>query len=131
MSDNCHTSGCLHPQGHWGECSDKLEDVKIKDSELITQRRQVYGDPEETFIRIAQVWSGIIGHHINPVEVPLMMEGMKLVRTQVCPDYSDNSDDIVGYNDIFKLLVGEDMIHARSVDEYIAIKRERQMGRST
>lgn len=93
-----------------------------EDTELITERRKVYGDPEATFIRIAQVWSGIIGHEIQPVEVPLMMAGMKMVRTQVCPDYSDNSDDIDGYMDIFRLLVGDDMIQARSVDEYLKHK---------
>lgn len=99
-----------------------------EDPELITGRRAVYGDPETTFVRIAQVWTGIIGHEIQPHEVPLMMAGLKAVRTQICPDYSDNSDDIDGYIDIFKLLIGENMIHARSVDEYLRIKRERQMG---
>lgn len=97
-----------------------------EDTELITDRRAVYGDPEDTFIRIAQVWTGILGHEIQPWEVPLLMEGMKIVRTQICPDYSDNSDDIDGYNDIFKLLIGEDMIHARTVDEYLRIKKERK-----
>lgn len=98
-----------------------------EDAELITGRRAVYGDPEETFIRVAQVWTGILGHEVQPWEVPLLMEGYKIVRTQICPDYSDNSDDIDGYNDIFKLLIGEDMIHARSVEEYLRIKRERRM----
>lgn len=90
--------------------------------ELIDRRVQVYGDPNETFARIAQVWSGILGYTVNPVEVPLMMAGMKMVRAQVMPDYSDNSDDIDGYMDIFRKLVGDGMIHARSVDEFIEQK---------
>lgn len=90
--------------------------------EVIDRRVQVYGNPVETFARIAQVWSGILGHHVNPVEVPLMMAGMKMVRAQVMPDYSDNSDDIDGYMDIFRQLVGEDMIHARTVNEFIEKK---------
>jgi hypothetical protein len=90
--------------------------------ELIDRRVQVYGNPVETFARIAQVWSGIIGHEIQPVEVPLMMAGMKMVRAQVMPDYSDNSDDIDGYLDIFRQIVGEDMIHARTVNEFIEKK---------
>ena len=85
-------------------------------------RVSVYGDPVDTYRRIAQVWSGILGHPVQPVEVPLMMAGLKLVRTQVSPDYSDNSDDIDGYVDIFRKIVGPDMIDARSVREYIEKK---------
>jgi hypothetical protein len=51
-----------------------------------------------------------------------MMAGMKLVRTDVTPDYSDNSDDVDGYMDIFRRLVGEDMVHARTPAEYWAAK---------
>lgn len=90
--------------------------------EVIDRRVQVYGNPEKTFIDIAKVWSGIVGHDIQPVLVPLMMAGMKMVRARVMPDYSDNSDDIEGYLDIFRQLVGEDMIHARTVNEFIALK---------
>lgn len=90
--------------------------------EIIDRRVRVYGNPNENFERIAQVWSGIVGHPIKAVEVPLMMAGMKLVRTQVSPDYSDNSDDIDGYMDIFRALVGDEMIQARSVSDYIEQK---------
>jgi hypothetical protein len=90
--------------------------------EVIDQRVAIYGDPTQTFGRIAEVWSGIIGHHVNAVDVPLMLMGMKLVRTQVTPDYSDNSDDIEGYLDIFRQLVGEDMVHARLTSEYLEKK---------
>jgi hypothetical protein len=51
-----------------------------------------------------------------------MMAGMKLVRTSVTPDYSDNSDDVDGYMDIFRRLVGDDMVHARTPAEYWAQK---------
>lgn len=91
-------------------------------SEVIDERVKVYGDPIETFVRIAQVWSGIIGCQVNPVDVPLMLIGMKVVRTQVTPDYSDNSDDIEGYLDIFRQVVGDDMVHARSVTRYVELK---------
>lgn len=90
--------------------------------EVIDRRVQVYGDPVETFARIAQVWSGILGHEVNATDVPLCLIGMKIVRTTQAPDYSDNSDDIEGYLDIFRQLVGEDMIQARSVNEYIEKK---------
>ena len=87
--------------------------------EVVDGRTSVYGDPTETFARIAQVWSGILGHTINATDVPLCLIGLKLIRTVEAPDYSDNSDDIEGYLDIFRKIVGEDMIQARSVAEYL------------
>ena len=93
-------------------------------SEVVDGRVSVYGDPVEGFARIALVWSGILGVEVQPAQVPLMMLGMKAVRASVTPDYSDNSDDIEGYLDIFRKVVGEDMVHARSVSEYLA-KRDR------
>lgn len=86
--------------------------------DVVARRVRLYGDPVETFVRIAQVWSGILGTHVNPTDVPLMMAGLKLVRTQVTPDYSDNSDDVDGYMDIFRRLMGPDLIHARTPDDY-------------
>ena len=90
--------------------------------EVVAKRVSLYGDPQQTFIDIAHVWSGILGHEVKPIEVPLMLAGMKLVRTRVSPDYSDNSDDVDGYMDIFRRLMGEDMVHARTPDEYWAVK---------
>lgn len=87
--------------------------------EVVDGRRAVYGDPTETFIRIAQVWSGIADADINAHTVALMMIGAKLVRAEVDPRYSDNSDDIEGYLEIFREIVGPDMVHARTVAEYL------------
>ena len=47
------------------------------------------------------------------------------MRADQTPDYSDNSDDIEGYLDIFRKIVGEDMIHARSVSDYVEQKAAR------
>lgn len=90
--------------------------------ELVARRVAIYGDPVDGFVRIAQVWTGILGFEVQPVQVPLMMAGMKLVRTSVTPDYSDNSDDVDGYMDIFRRLVGDDMVHARTPAEYWEVK---------
>ena len=92
-------------------------------NEVIDGRRGVYGEPVETYPRIAEVWSGILGHPVTAVDVPLMMIGYKLVRAAVTPDYSDNSDDVEGYLAIFRELVGADMIHARSVEDYLRQRR--------
>ncbi len=94
--------------------------------ELIEQRRQVYGNPEETFPQIAQVFSGILGTEVRADQVPLLMIGMKLVRTSQTPAYSDNRDDIEGYLDIFRAVMGDDLVYARTVDDYVAELARRQ-----
>lgn len=94
--------------------------------ELIEGRISTYGDPVVGMTRIAQIWSGILGIEIQPAEIPLMLIGMKLVRAQESPDYSDNSDDIDGYLSIFRGVVGEDMIHARNAADYQRQLAERE-----
>ena len=94
-------------------------------TEVIDGREGVYGDPVEGMRRTAQIWSGILGTEVTPAQVPLMLMGYKLMRASVCADYSDNIDDVEGYGDIFKKVVGDDMVHARSVSEYLEIKARR------
>ena len=96
-------------------------------NEVIDGRRGVYGDPGDTFARVAQMWNALLGHRtvVQSWHVPLFQMAFKMIRTAECPDYSDNSDDIEGYLAIFRELIGDDMVHARSVDEYLE-KREAQ-----
>jgi uncharacterized protein DUF6378 len=88
-------------------------------NEVIDGRRGVYGEPTNTFARMAQMISGLLGFEVHAWQVPLILIITKMVRTNQCPTYSDNSDDIEGYLAIFRELVGDDMVHARSVDEYL------------
>ena len=85
---------------------------------IVDQRQSVYGNVVDNYTRVAQIWSGILGVEVQPTQVPLMMMGLKLYRASITPDYSDNADDIEGYLGIFRSLVGEDMVHARSAEEY-------------
>lgn len=104
--------------------SESAENTAIV-NEVIDGRRGVYGEPTDTFARMAQMISGLLGSEVQPWQVPLILIITKLVRTNQCPEYSDNSDDIEGYLAIFRELVGEDMIHARSVSEFLEIKTRR------
>ncbi len=92
-------------------------------TEVIDGRRSVYGNPADTFPRVAQIWSGILGTEVQAFHVPLLLMGYKLARTAECPEYGDNSDDIEGYLDTFREVMGDKLIDARSVDEFIK-KRE-------
>ncbi len=87
--------------------------------ELVDSRAAVYGDPAACFERVAEVWTALLNHPVQPWQVPLLMMGLKLIRVAETPDYSDNSDDIEGYLDIFRTIIGPDMVKARSVSEYL------------
>jgi hypothetical protein len=90
--------------------------------EVIDGRRGVYGEPTGTYPRIAAMWSALLDHEVQAWQVPLLFMAAKMLRTMETPDYSDNSDDIEGYLAIFRELIGEDMIHARSVADYLAVR---------
>lgn len=81
--------------------------------ELLTQRGNQWGDAIGTHVRIAQVWTGILDHKVEPVQVALMMEGLKLVRASINPDDPDSFHDAQGYDRIAELIAG----HRDSLDE--------------
>lgn len=120
---SCDCDRYYDPEPESGNLTREQAEQVLRDGnvgELIDGRVDVYGDPVKVFTRHAQVWSGILGTEVQPWQVALCMMGYKLVRTSVTPDYSDNSDDIDGYKDIFTSLIGEDMVHARDTATYLA-----------
>ncbi len=80
---------------------------------LLTQRDNHWGDAVGTHVRIAQVWTGILNHEVQPVQVALMMEGLKLVRASINPADPDSFHDAQGYDRIAELIAG----HRTSLDD--------------
>jgi hypothetical protein len=60
-------------------------------------RQESYGDAQESFDRIATVWSAITNTHITGAQVALMMAGLKLCRLSTDIDHSDSWVDLAGY----------------------------------
>lgn len=121
---DCETdqSWCDYPPHREEDSMSKQSDTV---TEVIDGRQDVYGDPAVEFERHAQAWSAIFGVEVRPDQVALALIMYKVVRANRTPDYSDNSDDIEGYLDIFRKIVGDDMVHARSVGEYLLLKERR------
>lgn len=59
-------------------------------------RRESYGPVDESFKRIAQIWSGVLGETITPRQVCLCMIGLKIQR-EANKHQRDNLVDILGY----------------------------------
>ena len=94
--------------------------------ELLDSRRAVYGDRVDNMERTALIWSGLLGFTVQPFQVPMMMAAYKMLRAQLAPDYSDNIDDVDGWNIMFREIIGDDLIQARTVEEFLEKKKKRQ-----
>lgn len=73
------------------ECLDAAEACVLKD------RNRTYGDPEESFSRIAVGWSAILNFDMTATEVALMMAWLKIVRAADNPGHADSWADLAGY----------------------------------
>lgn len=60
------------------------------------EKRDAYGPIEESYDRIAAIWSGILGINLDARHVALCMIGLKLYRESV-QHKEDNIVDIYGY----------------------------------
>jgi hypothetical protein len=59
-------------------------------------RRDSYGPVKESFVKIAKVWSAILGYEVSPLQVSLCMIGLKVLR-EANKHSDDNLVDICGY----------------------------------
>lgn len=64
-------------------------------------RNSAYGDPEDNFSNIAEVWNAqgvrIDGRALVAADVALLMVGMKLARLRFNPGHEDSWVDVAGY----------------------------------
>lgn len=71
--------------------------ILLEAEEIINgPRRDSYGPVEESFQRVAAVWSAVLKTTITPHQVALCMIGLKLCREANKPA-RDNLVDICGY----------------------------------
>lgn len=100
-----------------------------KTDALLESRRAMYGDRVTNMERVAQLWSALLNHTIEDWQVPLLMSAYKMLRTFETPDYSDNSDDIDGWKQMFVEVMEANhggIVQARTVEEYHRLKEEAQ-----
>ena len=64
---------------------------------ICDERQDAYGDPEESFERIAKYWSTYLNTPITPLQVSNMMILLKVARTQGQIGKLDNYLDAAGY----------------------------------
>jgi hypothetical protein len=67
-------------------------------TEYVTRDRNTqYGEPEDLFRVIANLWSDYLQTEVSAVDVALMMALLKIARASVNPENPDNWIDLAGY----------------------------------
>jgi hypothetical protein len=62
-----------------------------------SDRNSQYGEPEQSFGRIAEYWSVYLNRDIMPVDVSVMMTLFKVARIEANPGKPDSWIDLAGY----------------------------------
>lgn len=64
------------------------------------ERNDQYGEPEDCFQDIANLWAAYKGVDFNPFDVAMMMSLLKVARAKANPQHTDNYIDLCGYGSI-------------------------------
>ena len=83
----------------------KREDILAKAKECVTNDRQAtYGTPENSFTRIANLWTSFLsayklasGVALSAADVSVMLGMLKIARIASSPQHADNWVDLAGY----------------------------------
>lgn len=67
-------------------------------SDVVGKDRQAtHGRPEDSFTRIARMWSAYLDIEVQPHDVAALMVLLKLARIRENPTHDDNWIDLAGY----------------------------------
>ena len=64
------------------------------------ERNDQYGEPEDCFRDIANLWAAYKGVDFDPFDVAMMMSLLKVARAKANPQHTDNYIDLCGYGSI-------------------------------
>lgn len=71
-----------------------LDDV---DELIHGDRAEQYGDAQQSFENIADIWSVVVGAPVTTKQVALMLAGLKLARLAHDTGHRDSWVDLIGY----------------------------------
>lgn len=72
------------------------------------ERNDQYGEPEDCFRDIANLWAAYKGVDFDPFDVAMMMSLLKVARAKANPKHTDNYVDLCGYGSIAGELANKD-----------------------
>lgn len=109
----------LEAKGAWNGSVDVMEYQNAKSTTRKTileaaekcvcqDRLAEYGTPEESFGRIASLWSAYKGVDFDPFDAAMMMVLLKVSRAKGNPTHTDSYVDLCGYGSIAGELANKD-----------------------
>ena len=72
------------------------ENCLLEANAIVESRQLNYGDPVETFNRVAKIVNLLLGTHLEGKHIAVIMQVIKMVRESVCHK-DDNLVDEAGY----------------------------------
>ncbi|QPL14160.1 hypothetical protein SEA_ATRAXI_6 [Microbacterium phage Atraxi] len=98
--------------------------ILIPEQPAVLDGRAAYGNRVVNMAEQADMIRAYLsGREVQAIDVPMILILIKTHRLGKMPDYADNFDDIEGYLQIAREVIGEDMIQAATAREYAEIKK--------
>ena len=94
------------------ECLDMAAQCVLQD------RANQYGGPEDTFGRIAKLWSAYLGTKLDGTDVAAMMGLLKIARLRANPTHGDSWVDLAGYAACGAELAGKAEAYKKFIEKY-------------
>ena len=82
-------------------------------------REDQYGNPEDSFQMIADLWSSYLEENITSVDVANMMILLKIARNKSNPSHTDNYVDMCGYSALGYELQSKNKDHISDKIKYL------------
>lgn len=73
------------------------EEMLMRAAELVSSRRDIYGEPTRSMTIVAARWSLTLGHPVSAAQVALCLIDLKLARLAHDPAHLDSALDVAGY----------------------------------
>lgn len=75
---------------------------------VVVERGKVYGSPLRNMTRIADLWSAYMGWNVEPHQVAICMELVKISRLAETPSHRDSIIDSHGYLAVYAECINEE-----------------------
>ena len=75
----------------------RLEVLETAKTIISKDRNSQYGEPENNFQKISELWTAYLGEYISSVDVANMMCLFKIARIKANNKHEDSYTDVAGY----------------------------------